>query len=271
MKINTVSSIYYASLCTMPPLYTMLPQMENLKTGAVNENVGQQSYVDEAFFIEASQAALTVTLSETGLAEREDTLMAVREACVESGVAEKNLRLGGRPVVSAELNNAVGRAGWNRSCELWDFPHRSPVLFSILVSTVLSLWMLKSMRLAILVQVVAVLTVLASVAIVPVTGGSMNMVLVVMPTLLAVLTTSAAIHLANYWKHSLARDEEGSVIEASATAWLPCFLAGGTTAIGLGSLFASNLVPVKDFGVYSAVGCAISFFMVAKLPSLSIW
>ena len=74
------------------------------------------------------------------------------------------------------------------------------------------------------------------------TGGSMNMVLVVMPTLLAVLTTSAAIHLCNYWKHSGARDEEGSVIEATGTAWLPCFLAAGTTAL----LYVGSAMPSSD-------------------------
>ena len=246
--------------------------LKNLKTDAVGAGISQQPCVEEVFFIPGSQAALTVTLSETGVVERKAALETVRQACLESGVRAENLRFGGRPVVGAELNKAVGRAGWNTSYELWDFPHRSPMLCSILISIGLSLWMLQSIRLAILVQVVAVLTVLAAVAIVPVTGGSMNMVLVVMPTLLAVLTTSAAIHVVNYWKHASVRDEEGSVVEAVSTAWLPCFLASGTTAIGLGSLFVSNLVPVKDFGVYSSTGCAISFFMVLYLlPSLMLY
>ena len=246
--------------------------LKSLETNAADSDLSPQSCVEDAFFINGSQAALTVTLSETGVAERKEALLAIREACLKSGVPEEYLRLGGRPVVSAELNRAVGRAGWNPAFELWDLPHRSPMLCSIVVSIILSLWMLKSVRLAILVQIIAVLTVLAAVSLVPVTGGSMNMVLVVMPTLLAVLTTSAAIHVVNYWKHSATRDEEGSVVEAAATAWLPCFLASGTTAIGLGSLFVSNLVPVKDFGVYSAAGCAISFFMVLYLlPSLMLY
>ncbi|MEO2034054.1 MAG: MMPL family transporter [Planctomycetaceae bacterium] len=246
--------------------------LKNLAAGDADVHGSHEPCVEDVFFIDGSQAALTVTLSETGVAEREASLAVVREACLQAGVSEDDLRLGGRPVVSAELNKAVARAGWNRSYELWDFPHRSPVLFSMSVSILLSLWMLKSLRLAVLVQVVAVVTVLASIAIVPVTGGSMNMVLVVMPTLLAVLTTSAAIHLANYWKHSAVRDEEASVIQAASTAWLPCCLASGTTAIGLGSLLVSNLIPVKDFGIYSALGCIISFFMVLYLlPSLMLY
>ena len=99
----------------------------------------------------------------------------------------------------------------------------------------------------------------------------MNMVLIVMPTLLIVLTTSAAIHLANYWKHSGDPAPGGSVFRAAETAWLPCALASGTTAIGLASLLASNLVPVRDFGIYSAIGCIISFVIVLYvLPSLML-
>ncbi|MCH2202287.1 MAG: MMPL family transporter, partial [Fuerstiella sp.] len=253
-------------------LHQAIDALKNLKTDLGDGEISQPQYVDDVFLIQGSQAALTITLSETGMAEREDTLAAVRKACSASGVSEENLRLGGRPVVSAQLNRAVGRAGWNRKYALWDFPHRSPVLFSTLISIVLSLWMLRSIRLSILVQIAALITVLAAIAIVPPTGGSMNMVLVVMPTLLAVLTTSASIHLANYWKHSSVRDEQGSVVEAASMAWLPCFLASGTTSIGLGSLFVSNLIPVKDFGAYSAVGCIISFFMVLYLlPSLMLY
>jgi len=228
--------------------------------------------LEDAFLIAGSQAALTVTLSDVGAEDEEGTFTAIREACLAVGVAEENLRMGGRPVVGAQLNKAVERAGWNRAYEIWNFPRRSPVLFSAVISIGLSLILLKSLRLAILVQVAANLTVLTSVALVPVTGGSMNMVLVVMPTLLMVLTTSAAIHLANYWKHASSSDEHDSVIEAASTAWLPCILASGTTAIGLGSLNVSNLVPVSDFGIYSAVGCLISFFMVLYLvPSLMLY
>ncbi len=227
---------------------------------------------EDVFLIPGSQAALTVTLSDAGAADEEGMFTAIRKACLAAGVAEENLRMGGRPVVGAQLNKAVERAGWNREYELWDFPHRSPVLFSAVISIGLSLILLKSLRLAILVQVVANLTVMASVALVPVTGGSMNMVLVVMPTLLMVLTTSAAIHLSNYWKHARSNDEHDSVIEAASTAWLPCILASGTTAIGLGSLHVSNLVPVSDFGIYSAIGCLISFLMVLYLmPSLMLY
>ncbi|MCP4512316.1 MAG: MMPL family transporter, partial [Fuerstiella sp.] len=78
--------------------------------------------------------------------------------------------------------------------------------------------------------------------------------------------------LANYWKHCGDSAPGGSVFRAAKTAWLPCALASGTTAIGLASLLASNLVPVRDFGIYSAIGCIISFVIVLYvLPSLMLY
>ena len=52
-------------------------------------------------------------------------------------------------------------------------------------------------------------------------------------------------------------------------ARIPCTLASVTTAIGLLSLLTSTLRPVRQFGVYSAVGCLISLAMVLYgLPAL---
>jgi predicted RND superfamily exporter protein len=97
----------------------------------------------------------------------------------------------------------------------------------------------------------------------------MNMVLVVMPTLLMVLCLSAAIHVANYWKHAAQNNLRTAVVETTKMARKPCTLAGVTTAIGLLSLSTSPLQPVRDFGLYAAIGCLISLGMVLYvLPSL---
>ena len=246
--------------------------LASIEAPASGTHTSGKNCVEETFFVTGSLAAVTVAFSDRGVADRKAALAEIRAAAAEAGIDEDMLRLGGRPVVGAELNASVKHAGWNRSYPIWDLPHRSPILLSALVSIFFSFVMLKSIRLAVLVQLVAFLTVAVAVAIVPLTHGSMNMVLVVMPTLLVVLTTSAAIHLANYWKHSGEDSPAQSVFKAAKTAWLPCVLASGTTAIGLASLVASNLVPVRDFGVYSAIGCILSFLAVLYLlPSLMLY
>ncbi|MFN0197056.1 MAG: efflux RND transporter permease subunit, partial [Planctomycetaceae bacterium] len=106
-------------------------------------------------------------------------------------------------------------------------------------------------------------------SIVPPTGGSMNMVLVVMPVLLLVITISGAIHFVNYWQHAAAQNIETAVQESIKMAREPVLLAGITTAIGLISLVTSTLVPVRDFGIYSAIGCLLSLVVILYgLPSI---
>ena len=228
--------------------------------------------IEECFMIPGSLAALSVALTEAGAADRLTAVETIRAAVESAGVEPAAIRLGGQPVVNVALNTAVFEAAWNPRYAKWDLPHRSPILLSTLACVLFSFVMLRSFRLAVLVQTVSFLVVIFAVGLVSLTGGTMSMVLIVMPTLLTVLTTSAAIHLSNYWKHSEQSDPTESVLSAAGTAWLPCFLASATTAIGLISLLASGLVPVRDFGLYSAVGCILSFLVVLYvLPSLMLY
>ncbi|MBM4077926.1 MAG: hypothetical protein FJ267_20040, partial [Planctomycetes bacterium] len=54
---------------------------------------------------------------------------------------------------------------------------------------------------------------------------------------------------------------------------MPCALASLTTSIGLVSLCTSSLIPVRDFGIYAAIGTMFSLVMVMYgLPAmLQIW
>lgn len=225
--------------------------------------------VDDAFFAAGSPVALALVLSEAGVADTRAAMGAIRQVAAEVGISDTDFHMGGRPVATAELNAEVKHAAWNADVPWYRLHERSVVLLSGIVGVVLAFVMLRSVRLAAMVLLVAYYTVLVTVALVPTTGGNMNMVLVVMPTLLLVLTISGAIHVANYWKHAVHHDPTTAVVQAAKMARTPCFLASATTAIGLLSLSTSLLAPVRDFGIYSAVGVLVSLVMVLYgLPSL---
>jgi predicted RND superfamily exporter protein len=225
--------------------------------------------VEECFFIIGSPVAVSISLTEAGLADKSETLEAIRQTAAEVGINENDLHLGGRLVAGSELNNQVKKVAWNSLYPITHLHKRSPLLLSALVGIVLAFLMLRSFRLATLVLLVSAYTTLLAVAVVPVTNGSMNMVLVVMPTLLSVLTISAAIHVANYWKYAAHRNNRTAVVEAVMMARQPCILASVTTAIGLLSLTTSPLTPVRDFGLYSAIGCLVALVVVLYgFPSL---
>jgi predicted RND superfamily exporter protein len=225
--------------------------------------------IDEAFFTPGSPVTVAVVLSEAGEEDKKGAISELRRIASEIGIPASGLHLGGRPVAGRALNDSVKHAAWNRAAPVWNLPGRSIILFSGLVGIVLAFVMLRSAVLATLVLFVSYYTVLLTVAVVPATGGSMNMVLVVMPTLLLVLTMSGAIHVASYWRFAAKTDLASAPVTAAKLATRPCALASLTTAFGLLSLATSPLAPVAHFGLYSALGCFVGLGAILYgLPAL---
>ncbi|WP_339733757.1 MMPL family transporter [uncultured Gimesia sp.] len=233
----------------------------------------QPALVEECFFAVGTPIAVAIELSDTGDADHAAAVAAINAAASKSGIPAEGLHMGGRPVAGAALNQMVKQSSWNTAYPVWQFHKRSVTLFSGLIGIALAFLMLRSLRLSCLVLLVSYYTTFVAVSVVPLTGGTMNMVLVVMPTLLTVLTLSGSIHVANYWKHAAHVDMKTAVTKAVEMARAPCMMASLTTAIGLASLMTSPLSPVRDFGLYSSIGCLISLLMVLfGLPSLlQLW
>jgi len=238
--------------------------MSALKTLTV-AGLKAEAVVSEAWFVPGAAAAVSISLSEAGTAEHANAIQAVRDAAVSCGIPAEELHLGGKTVAAVALNEGVKQAAWNAGAPLWKLWLRSPLLLAAIVGFGCSLATLRSVRLALMVQGVSIFTAAAATALVAPFGGNMNMVLVVMPTLLLVVTVSGSFHLCNYWRQLGHKEPAEAVAEAVARAWTPCVLAGVTTAIGLASLMISSLVPVRQFGLFASIGCLISLGAVLYL------
>ncbi|MEY3458005.1 MAG: hypothetical protein RL215_1162 [Planctomycetota bacterium] len=244
--------------------------LERLKSLRV-DGLGEGPAVKEMWRVPGSAAGVSVLLSESGSLDHRAALAAIERAAIEAGISSESLHLGGRSVAAAELNGAVVSAAWNSGEPAWRFWVRSPILTSVIAGWACCWLMLRSWQLCVMVQATALLTALGTTALVAPFGGSMNMVLAVMPTLLFVITLSGAVHLCNYWRQSLggALSVSGAISESIRQAWLPCALSAATTAVGLGSLMTGTLVPVREFGLYSAIGCVFSLGAVLYvLPAM---
>lgn len=253
------------------PCQQLIALIHDLREPGDGESGSRLVEEDGCFFFAGSPVALSITLTEAGMAAAADTLREIKRIATEVGIPEPTFRMGGRPVAGSALDERVIESAWNTSEDVapWELHRRSIILLSGLVGIVLAYVMLRSGRLATLVLVVSYYTTLLTVSLVPLSGAHMNMVLVVMPTLMFVLTISGAIHVSNYWKHSAHINPATAVVEAIRMARMPCSMASVTTAIGLLSLMTSPLKPVQQFGFYSAIGCLVSLAMVLYgLPAL---
>jgi len=200
-----------------------------------------------------------VTLTPVGNADRTRVLKAIQRIAVERvGIPADELHLVGEPIFNAMVDMASEQA-------MGDLP-----LWSGVIAVLVALISLRSVTLTGAVFLVALYSGAIALLLVDVTGGRLNLVLVVMPVLVYLLSLSAAIHLVNYYRDAAA-DGTGwtPAAEAVRRGFTPCCLAAVTTAIGLASLVVSHILPVRDFGLYSASGILAGLVVLfLLLPSL---
>ncbi|TWU01072.1 efflux RND transporter permease subunit [Stieleria varia] len=164
-------------------------------------------------------------------------------ADVESASGLVPLRMGGPPVD----NIAIDEEGSITLVRL--------VGYSVLVGIFLSYVCFRSVKITIMVFVVGGSAAMLSMAFVGWTNGRVDAILMSMPSLVYVLGLSGAIHVINYYRDEVREGgHSGAAGRALKHAAVPCSLAALTTAIGLVSLYTSNLAPISNFGLYAAIG-----------------
>jgi predicted RND superfamily exporter protein len=180
----------------------------------------------------------------------------------ECGISAEDLKMGGPPVD----NVAIDEEGSRTLMRL--------VTYSALVGFGLAYLCFRSFKVTFLIFFVGGVAAVTSLSLVWWTGGSVDAVLLSMPSLVYVLALSSAVHIVNYYREAAEENGlEGAPGAALRAAWRPCTLAAFTTALGLVSLYASNIVPIKKFGFYSAIGTMVALGLVfVFLPAaLQMW
>lgn len=206
---------------------------------------------------------MVITLSDYGAEHLRDSVNVIRDRAKEvANLSREDLKMGGPPVDNVALDEEGESALYRLAA------------YSVLIGLVVSWWCLRSMPLVVMVFITGIYSGMIALALVYYTGGTMNAILLTMPSLVYVAATSGAIHLANYYREGVL---EHGVVGAPAFgvrhALLPLSLATGTTTVGLLSLYISELVPIKMFGLYSAVGVTATLFpLLVVMPCmLEMW
>ncbi len=174
----------------------------------------------------------------------------------------KVLRMGGPPVD----NVAIDEEGQITLVRL--------IGFSVVLGLGLGYLCFRKVTVTLMIFIVGGISAVASLGIVWWTGSSVDAILMSMPSLVYVLGLSGAVHIVNYYREA-AREHglAGAPRRALAHGFLPCFLAAFTTALGLLSLYNSNIFPIRKFGLFSAVGVMATLILLfTYLPSaLQLW
>ena len=186
----------------------------------------------------------------------------VYESAEKCGIARNQVHLGGPPIdaVAIDVEGERSLMKLAAACGI--------------LGLGLSWWSLRSWKFTVIVFTTSLFSAGISLSLVWYSGATMDAILMTMPALVFVAANSGAIHLANYYRDAAAEGGvAGAADRALAHAWIPLGLATGTTGIGLLSLGVSELIPIKMFGFYSALGVVAAFGMLCTyMPSLlELW
>ncbi len=211
---------------------------------------------------DGNQTCAVVTIDEAARLALRVVLDEIREAAAEIGLPGDVVHLGGPAVV----NEAIDKSSTQSLVRLAGL--------AALVGLVIAWLCFRDVPLTMIVFVIAGYSAALSLAVVPLCGVPLNAILITMVPLVYVAAMSGAIHLSNYYLESLRRVGSAAAIgDAVRHAALPLGLATATTAVGLLSLWYSELAPIRLFGVFSAIGVLIGLVMqLVVLPAiLCVW
>lgn len=94
-------------------------------------------------------------------------------------------------------------------------------------------------------------------------GKQLDLLMVLLPTIMFVVGMSDVVHLMTKYIENLRRGDEKSAAIKTALkeVGLATFLTSFTTAIGFLTLLTASIRPIQEFGIYTAAGVLIAFFV----------
>jgi predicted RND superfamily exporter protein len=110
-------------------------------------------------------------------------------------------------------------------------------------------------------------------------GRTLNLIVAVMPAIIAVVTCAQATHLLSRFQSLETWDGDASDRaqrvawwrQAIEACWRPCLLSAVTTAAGFAALAVSEIPPVRDLGLFTAAGVLFSFVLTfSVVPALLV-
>lgn len=191
-------------------------------------------------------------LSNTGGANRTETVKAAWEALDHLEIDRSKVTIGGYPYIATFIDEQL-----KNSFRGFLFP-------SVFFSTVLALLCLRSLKLTLIVFITAAGATVTSVSFIPICNMKYGGLMSIIPALVFILAISGSIHLIRYSLNAI-----GDTRKLLAIGWRPCAVSAATTSIGMLSLMRSDFPAIRNFGLFCATGVGFAFlFQMTMVPWL---
>ncbi len=206
---------------------------------------------------------MLITLKTLGdPAQRRLTVDAINAAVQAAQTKDQRVHLCGTPVMNAALDQGSQRAS------------QTIIPLALALSTLILWIVLRQLSGVVAVLCAVGVTTLWTVGAMVLAGKTFNMVTVVLPSLLFVLSLASGIHVTSrfFAQLALGQDRLAAMQATLSDVLAPVAMSCVTTAVGFGTLVISDMQPVKAFGLFAALGMLLS--MVANLvvvPGVLLW
>jgi predicted RND superfamily exporter protein len=143
---------------------------------------------------------------------------------------------------------------------------RTLFLFSLLLLGAVLLVLFRSARWVALPLAVTALAVLWTRALLAVSGAELSMVSSMLSSLVTIVAVSTVTHVAVHFRELRRRHERFETLQLTIRAMaIPVFWTTATTAAGFLSLSSSEVMPVRSFGIMTAIGACMVLVATALL------
>ena len=197
---------------------------------------------------------IVIGLSSLGMANRSDAIELVNLAADQvDGLGSEALLMAGYPAVACAADELIGRSllyGFVPCC-----------LLSIVAAAIF----IRNLKLALAILFIAALASGLCIASVTLSGSKWGAMSTVIPALTYVLTVSGSLHLLNYAFRDVDDNNDAGPNQQYQTyrrslafGWKPCLISSITTGAGVLALTTSSFPAIRQFGLYCAIGTAIS-------------
>ena len=243
------------------PFYQKLPQTE-AEIEKLKKDVAANKMISGRIVAEDSSAALIMAELKDKEIDRQELYQKV-QAIVEpyrTSNSSENIYIAGQPVVEGTLAHLMPQ----------DMRKMIPiVIFVILFVLFLTLHSFKSTLLTMIVVLFSTIWAFGSMSAL---GIPIYAVSTMIPVMLIALGVADGIHLLSHLNQEIKAQPQRSKIELikdmQQQLWKPVVMTSITTAAGFLSLLTSDVLPIRYFGLFTAVGViSAMFFSLIMIPA----
>ena len=172
---------------------------------------------------------------------------------------EVNLFLAGRPCVEVELGNYMRE------------DVKTTVPFVIVVIIIVLFLSFRSFPGVLLPMLCVIIATINSMGLMGYFGLELSIIGIIIPVTLIAVGSAYSIHVVRYYLITLKTGitPKEAVEETFKNVGMSVILAGVTTMCGFGSLTTSSVIPIREFGIFTAVGTGVALIVsLTLIPSL---